>query len=142
MMARRPIDPGAGSGGGPGPITGGALIEIKFVMGEGEDEVEISTRSVTDDVAAILAENGFDPDSFEVLSWPTGATRHSRIRLLMSKGDFDELKDALPEWHNPIGVEIVGLLFQRMYVLDHAVVAYSEVSGPVYAVDVVDARYH
>ena len=104
-------------------------------------EVEISTRSVTDDVAAILAENGFDPDSFEVLSWPTGATRHSRIRLLMSKGDFDELKDALPDWSVPIGLEIVGLLFEKMYVLDHAVVAYSEASGPVYAVDVVDARY-
>ncbi len=138
-MAIEPIDI-IGTTGPDGPARGGnrgPFVEVFLTAGG----TVISTRSITDEVAGILRGNGFRPESFEVLAWPTGATRHARIRLLLAKVDYDLLQTALPDWMAPVSLTMATVTFSRMWVLDQAVVAWTEATGPVYALDVVDGRW-
>jgi len=124
----------------PPPLPEGdtSFFEVYLIVGK---EI-ISTRAVTDEVAELLSRNGIDPNAFEVLSWPTGASRHSRIRLLLASVDYVCLQTALNnDWTQTVDLKMSDKLFPQMYVLEQATVAWTEGTGPVYAIDVVDARW-
>ena len=97
--------------------------------------------SITGDLAAMLRKHGKDPADFNVMKWPTGASRHAHGRFLMRGQTLQEFIDAAGDT-GQVFVLLGGVFFDRMTLLRPKPCFISEGSGPIFEVEVVDERYH
>lgn len=127
-------------------------IEITFGA-EGQDV--ISPVSITNELSNLLISAGWNPEEFNKISWPIGASNFGRGRFLLDGKTANAIAETLKvnfsldedtQWYRNDGISILfdGLLFDGMHMLAPVPVliptTYSE-DVQFYACDFVDYRY-
>ena len=99
---------------------------------------QIPVFQMEPEYAEALRHFGYDPDEFDRMHWPTGASRYAHGRFLMHSADFDALVD---NPNTPVSL-VFGddLRFDRMFIRNPIPILISE-GQSVIAFELVDERY-